>query len=255
VDLASIRKKLEHDWASLETLEFSAQERLRDPDKNRDYSADRMEYYLGSRDCRTVSTTFFGPDGVAELRDEFRSDGTNTYHLMSERGKPDVFRQVTIEDQTDKRDRYVGLMCSALWLWTPAGRPLSAYLAADGKLVVERDAKGGERVILVAKNPLGGNGDIRCELDADHGWSPRRIEHTGNGGGTWEVKKFMLVDGRWFPAEGSFTGAGLSTEFKVVRWHVNRPIPAEKFGLPELPKGLRVLDHGHLKDAPRRVGF
>ena len=252
VDLASVRKRLEHDWASLETLEFSADERFRDPDKNRDYSSYRTEYLLGKGDRRTVSTTFFDPNGVPALRVEVRSDGTNTYQLMSEQGKPDVFRQVTIEDQTDKRDRYAGVMCSALWLWTPGGRPLAALLSSGGKLAVERDTKGGERVILVAKNPRSGRGEVRCELDADHGWAPRRVELSDvSTRDVWEVTKFMQVDGRWFPAEGSCTGAGPSTDFKVVRWHVNRPIPAEKFALPELPKGLRVLDHGQLVDAPR----
>ena len=70
VDVASIRKTLEHNWASLETLEFSAEERFRDPDKSRAYSSYRMEYFLGPGDRRTVSTTFFGPDDVPAVRDE-----------------------------------------------------------------------------------------------------------------------------------------------------------------------------------------
>ena len=151
-DLASIRKKLQPDWASLETLEFSAEERFTDPDKNRDYSSYSTEYAPGKGDRQTVSTTFFDPNGFPALRVEVRSDGTNTYQLGSEKGKPDIFRQVTIEDQTDKRDRYAGLMCSPLWLWTPAGETACVLLSSGGKLVVERDAKGGERVILVAKN-------------------------------------------------------------------------------------------------------
>ena len=71
--------------------------------------------------------------------------------------------------------------------------------------MVERDAKGGERVILVAKNPRGGSSEVRCELDVDHGWAIRRVELTGHC--IWEVKKFMLVDGRWFPAEGRCTAS------------------------------------------------
>ena len=136
-DLASIRKRLEQDWASLETLEFSAEERFRDPDKKREYSSYRMEYVLGTGDRRTVSTTFFGPGGAPAVRDEVRSNGKTTYHLLSERGNPDAVQQVTIDDQTDRRDRYAGLTCGALWLWTPAGRPLSAHLASGGKLVVD----------------------------------------------------------------------------------------------------------------------
>ena len=165
-------------------------------------------------------------------------------------------QQVTIDDQPDQRDRYAGLMCSPLWLWTPGGAA-SALLSSGGKLVVEqRHTKGGERVILVAKNPRWGRGEVRCELDADHGWAPRRVELTDRSArDVWEVKKFTLVDGRWFPAEGRYTGPNASTDFKVTRWHVNRPIPAEKFGLPELPKGLRVFDHGQLIDAHGESGF
>ena len=101
----------------------------------------------------------------------------------------------------------------------------------------------------MAKNPRGGDGEVRCELDVDHGWAARRVELTGHC--IWEVKKFMLVDGRWFPAEGRVTVLDLpntSTDFKVSRWHVNRSIPAAKFDLPELPKGVRVFDHGQLID-------
>ena len=132
VDLASIRKRLEHDWASLETLQFSSEERFRDPDKNRAYSSYRTEYFLGPGDRRTVSTTFFGPDGVPAVRDEVRSNGKTTYHLLSERGKPDTVQQVTIDDQTDRRDRYADLMCGALWLCAPAGRPLSRISPSGG---------------------------------------------------------------------------------------------------------------------------
>ena len=85
VDLASIRKKLKREWASLKTLEFSAEERFTDPDEKRAYSSYRTEYFLGTGDRRTVSTTFFGPGGLPEFRDEVRSDGTATYHLGSER--------------------------------------------------------------------------------------------------------------------------------------------------------------------------
>ncbi len=126
------------------------------------------------------------------------------------------------------------------------------HLASGGKLVVERDDKGGERVILVTKNARGGGGEVRCELDADHGWAVRRVELTGHS--TTEVEKFMLVDGRWFPAEGRCTelhAPNTSTDFKVSGWHVNRPIPAAKFELPDLPKGLRVFDHGQLIDGAR----
>ncbi len=84
VDLASIRKTLEHDWASLKTLEFSAEERFRHPDKSRAYSSYRTEYFLGPEDRRTVSTTFFGPDGVPAVRDEVRANGKTTVHLLSE---------------------------------------------------------------------------------------------------------------------------------------------------------------------------
>ena len=132
-DLASIRKKLEHDWASLETLEFSAEDRFLEPDKNRAYSSYRMEYFLGPGDRRTVSTTFFGPGGLPGVRDEVRSNGKTTHHLLSERGKPDVVQQVTIDDQTDRRDRYTGLMCNALWLWAPSGRPLAALSRLRGE--------------------------------------------------------------------------------------------------------------------------
>ena len=118
--------------------------------------------------------------------------------------------------------------------------------------MVKHNDKGRERVILVAKNARGGGGEVRCELDADHGWAIRRVELTGHC--TWEVEKFMQVDGRWFPAEGRCTdldAPNRSTAFKVSRWQVNRPIPAAKFELPDLPKGLRVFDHGQLIEGAR----
>jgi hypothetical protein len=53
------------------------------------------------------------------------------------------------------------------------------------------------------------------------------------------------------PAFSVLVGRHGATVLRTCRWHVNRPIAAEKFELPELPKGARVFDHGQLIDRAR----
>ena len=88
---------------------------------------------------------------------------------------------------------------------------------------------------------------MKCDLDAEHDWLPRRIE-APNGAMVWVASKFKRESGLSFPVEGFMEQVDADrkmpqrTFFRVTAIKLNKNVSPSAFGLPPLGEGVLVRD-------------
>jgi len=252
-DLDAIRRTLRVTWDSLATLSFRSDEFMLDAQGARDRtkSTVRYDWCFDEGNRFSLAARQIRIDGSEKIFELVRGDGRRRYSITPFPGFPDSISEVNISAQKDTRESYTGRMSAVLWLLLPGGRPPYAHLEGSGSLSVE-NVGGRERVLLKSTH----NGlPLRCILEPDHDWVPCHVElGSGDNMHDFEATSFIRDNGRWFPAEGSYTGdilVGLPGErpsrkirrgFDVTALKINHPLDQRLFALPRLPDGAGVSD-------------
>ncbi|MEW4568391.1 hypothetical protein AB1L88_11040 [Tautonia sp. JC769] len=243
-DLDAIRAAIERAWSSVQTLHFRSEELCWDSAGQ--FSLHKtIDYTLGVGDQRIFKEDSLQVSRGSNSHRIQIEDGTTYYGIALKTQDPRSISQVKIEDQESTRGNHPGFPgCAALWLWTPGGRPLHEYLQSGGRLEVVRTPDGSEQIILIAEGKFGQ--PIRCELDPEHDYLPRRINYADI---EWQATAFRCDGGRWFPARGKMIDfrAGkdrlvAEINFVVTELQINQPIAEDIFDLPELPDDVLIKD-------------
>lgn len=133
-------------------------------------------------------------------------------------------------------------MNNFLWCFTPAGISLATHLKNGAVLELDQDCITNQNAYLYFEHK---GLTLKCELDHNHGWLPKRISTPGKEF-VWEVQEFRRVAGIWFPQKGIHTirdpqrGTIRSTCFQVTSLRVNELASNANFGLPENSRGAVI---------------
>jgi hypothetical protein len=243
-DLDEVRRELDAGWQSLQTIEFECREYLLDeanrPRKGLSELDFHFAYQAGGR--WAYATWQVDLEGNRRPLEDTRQDGRKQYQVFARKGHPDVIDFAQISTQTSTADTYDGGMQVALWLWIPGGKPPIAHLRSGGRLEIERTLDGRETVVLVSSHK---GHPLRCELDPEHEWLPRRV--LLGDFAEYVATDFRRDNGRWFPSEGfGITRLGPSRAqrdgFRVTSLAINRGIFPSTFQMPRLAPGVIVQD-------------
>lgn len=245
---AEIRDALKRGWDAVDTLEVRGEEFPCDDEGRRAVGpkSHTMTFDLkcGTGGRRALKLTDVAPDGKRTVLLWFQEDGRKKYLLTPFPDDADAIDVAHAEGQTDTSENSTGAMTIFLWLWTPRGRPLYAYLDEGAALDSVPEPGGGESVVMSFRP---NKKLIRCVLDPAHDWLPRVVEAEGSD--RKEVTEFRREGGLWFPVAG--TQRQLKDRpnrpktvqgFRIDALHVNRPLPASTFGPTGLPDGTLVVD-------------
>lgn len=234
-------------WDGLESLECQVEDFPIGPDGQRDHPKgySRTTFALASGGRRSLRGEAVTPDGI-RVFNNMREDGHRTYTINPFPGHPDTINVLAIANQSDRHEDSPSAMITPLWMLTPAGKPLHFHLQ-EARSHLEPGANPGD-VTLV--KPFG-SGEMRCNLSAEHDWLSSRCSLL-NDRNVFEVTRFEQDNGRWFPKEGIQTIRDSEGErrygFLVSNLRINRPVSADMFKPPELPKGAVVTDQTTGKD-------
>ncbi len=252
-DLNEVRRVLKLSWDSLATLSYRLEEYELDERGERDRTMPTIQtdWYLGEGNRIAMSRRTMSPGGTVSFFSSVRQDGRRRYDITPFRGHPDSISRVTITAQKETRDSYAEITNSLAWLMTPGGRPLTAHLDAGGSLEIE-DVGARQRVVLLSRER---EKPLRCFLDPEHDWVPRRVElGTGDTMIYFQARRFVQEQGHWFPAEGTYLSPTVNGPlgkssifykrrgFTVSAISVNARLEESLFTLPPLPRGAGVRD-------------
>ena len=140
------------------------------------------------------------------------------------------------------------MMCDGLWAIMPAGEFLNRHLDRGAALFLDdKSEPRGYSVVIRDKDR-----EVVCKLDPTHDWlaDEVRVSHDGKTALALVVSRFEMTDGRWFPAEGvstltySIRGQEQieSRTFRIHAARFNALLDNQRFELPELPRGTRIVD-------------
>lgn len=243
-DRAEVREILKRSWDSLGSLEFCCEEHLVQASRPREggdtFNVFEFKWAPGNR--HSMRMLRVEPDRTSRVVYETREDGHRRYAPHRVPGHPDVTSILSLSSIKSGYDEYRTLMNRVLWVVMPGGRPLYKRLDEPGTVVSTNE--GGAAVIFRHKG-----GMVRCELDPDHDWLPRRVVLGKDARSRITVDRFARDNGRWFPVEGRSESdrnaeqkGTDSLRFVVTRFAINRPIDERDFGPPPLSDGAIVED-------------
>lgn len=239
-----VREILKRAWESLGSLEFRCEERALDTagtQKSGDpVNVFEFKWAPGNRAAMTMARG--DVDGSNMVVYERREDGRRRYALNKVPGQPNVTSVMSILSIKSNSDEHIMIMNNLLWILMPGRRPLYTRFDEPGTVVSTNDE---ESAGVVVAFPHKG-GMIRCELDPDHDWLPKRVLLGKDANTSITVDRFARDNGRWFPVQGRHEWLNnperKQTKFVVTRFAINRPIPERDFGPPPLPEGAVIED-------------
>ena len=242
-DRKALRDTLKQLWDSLESVAYREEDHnLDDKGKlNDDLGYTRYDVVLASGGRRAITVTAVRPKGE-EIIGRNREDGRLSYGFTPSPGGGDRVDRLVISNQENTAESWSGTMWMSMWILTPGGKPVYAYLDSGAKVAASSDPEHPDRVTLTAN--FRGN-EFQCELDPDHDWLPVKIAIAG-GFTVIEVEEFTRDHGRWFPLSGvnatTVDGKTTRTAFRVDQPRINRPLADDTFARPTPIPGAFVND-------------
>jgi hypothetical protein len=249
---ADLRERLKQFWDSMATFEFTSDEYTIPEHGGRTDGLYliRTRFIKGLDGRSAIKQSSIAPGGHEKIFHELRNDGVRSHGIVRLKNHDIISELVTSNAQGNELE-YKGAMCYLLWILLPGGRPIYTRLDTGGDTDA-RMIEGRETLILnfTHKGLL-----VSCFLDPEHDWLPRRVEIGGEPRQEITVTRFSRVDGRWIPAEGTYTGIGPDRRgYKVTSFRVNHAVAMDAFEPPPVPDGARVFDEttskGYFKGGP-----